>query len=198
VRAQERRQRARHAGQHALFLALRGLLAGLEPLPLFDHGTRRARLAPRALGLRQRPAGRREDVRMATDELLGHEPHCIGEIEPAGLGGNLRLKHALEEHVPELAAERVEIAAVDGVERLVRLFEQERPQRLGRLFAIPRTALSRSQRVHRADQSGACRGGAAGAIVDRVRARLPHGRHGTIQHLCVCCFSALGRRTASR
>ena len=135
---------------------------------------------------------------MPPDELVGHGPHRVGEIEAAGLGRDLRLKDALEQHVAELAAEAVEIAAVDRLQRFVRFFEQERPQRLGRLLAIPGTAVPRPQGVHRANEPGARRGGAAGAIVDRVRARLPHGRHGTIQHLCVCCFSALGRRTVSR
>ena len=124
----------------------------------------------------ERTAGGREDVRMTTDELGGDGLDGVGEIESAVLGGQLRVKHALEQHVAEFALQRVEIATVERVERFVRLLEQERPQRSERLLPVPRASLRGSQGRHRVDQrlhrarraGGAVRrphGGAAAAVV---------------------------------
>ncbi len=154
VRAQERRQRR---------AARRPAAASSDPRSpcslalIASHCSTTARDVRacrrcRARGRSGRPAGvntcgcRR--ISLAVDRV-----DRVGDLEPSRLERDLRLKHALKQHVAQLAAQSVEIAAIDRLERLVGLLEQKRPQRLGRLLAVPRTARGRSQRGHGSDQS---------------------------------------------
>ena len=66
---------------------------------------------------------------------------AVGDVEPPGLGGDLRVEHALEQHVAELGRQRIEVAAIDGLDGFVSFFEQVRAQRFVRLLAVPGTAV---------------------------------------------------------
>ena len=82
----------------------RGLFARLDPFPLLEHGARRVR-APARFGRARAAARRREDVRMPADRASSMIASIdVGDVEPSGLGGDLRVKHALKQHVAELAA----------------------------------------------------------------------------------------------
>ena len=72
------------------------------------------------------------------------------------LGCHLREEHPLEDVVANLFAQRVHVAALDGVDHFVRFFEHVMRQRFERLFAIPRTALRRPQRPHHVHQLLEC------------------------------------------
>ncbi len=69
------------------------------------------------------------------------------------VGLELRQEDALEEQIADLAAQRVVILAVDGVEHLVGFLEHERPQGLNRLLAIPRAAAGPAQAAHDVDEA---------------------------------------------
>ena len=79
-------------------------------------------------------------MRVPAYELGGDCLDGVGDREVALLVRDLREEHDLEEQVAELLAEPGGVAAVDRLERLVGLLEQERAQRLQRLLAIPRAA----------------------------------------------------------
>jgi len=112
---------------------------------------------------------------MTPNQLRRDRVDRIGEVESSGLGGDLRVKHALKQNVAEFTGERSQVAAVDRVEGLVGFLEQVRPQRRVRLFAIPWAAARRPQRVHQPHQSGRARGRA-------LRAHL----HGSLRHRPKC------------
>jgi competence protein ComEC len=124
VRALERGQRPRHAFEHAPGGSGARLLAGLDDFPLFLDGRRRPNGARAPRLRRQRPAGRREDVGMAADELLGDRVDGVADVEAPVFGRDLRVEDALKQHVAELGGQRVEVAAVDRLDGLVGLFEQ--------------------------------------------------------------------------
>ena len=132
------------------FVVRRGLLARLDPFPLFED----TRLVSGARFGRAGVARRREDVRMPADQLRRHLADDVGRIESSGRRRHFRVKDDLEEHVAKLAAERAEIAAFDRVERFIRFFEKVRPQTPMCLPPIPRTAVWRSQRRHHLDEAG--------------------------------------------
>ena len=68
-----------------------------------------------------------------------------------------RLKDDLEQEIAELFAVLLGVAGVDGLEHLVRFFDQVGLQRLQRLLAIPRAAVGCQQSLHDLDQFGKCR-----------------------------------------
>jgi len=171
VRAQQGGERSRHAGKDAGRCARVGLLTRLHPRPLFDDRVGRVEAAASSCGGRKRASRRREHVRMTPDELVVDGAHRISHLEPSGFGGDLRLEHALEEHVAQFAPEAGEIAAVDRVERFVRLLQQERTERLWCLLSVPGAPLRRSQRVHEPDEARECRAGSPGAPRDGGRSR---------------------------
>ena len=61
-------------------------------------------------------------------------------VKSPSLVRDLREEHDLEEQVAELLAQPGRVAAIERVERLVGLLEQERAERRERLLAIPRAA----------------------------------------------------------
>ena len=141
VRAEERGQGLGHSAQHRALLAGVLLLAGLDLLPLFED------LA------RCRDAFRRaEDVRMASDELRRDLAQRIAHREAPIVGLELGQEDALEEQIADLAAQRVVIRAVDGVEDFVGFLEHERPQGLYRLLAVPRASAGSTEAPHDVDQ----------------------------------------------
>jgi hypothetical protein len=102
---------------NARVAAVAGLLARLDLFPLFEHGRRSADLAAPARAPWQRPSRRREDVRMTPNQLRRDRVDRIGEVESSGLGGDLRVKHALKQNVAEFTGERSQVAAVDIASR---------------------------------------------------------------------------------
>src|SRR5262249_36213094 len=82
----------------------------------------------------------------------------VGDREPAGLRGELRLEHDLEEKVAELVPDRGRLPALDRLEHLVDFLEQVGPQALRRLLAIPGTALRSPQARHDVDETRECVG----------------------------------------
>ncbi len=90
---------------------------------------------------------------MAADELGGDLAQRVADGEAPLVGLELRQEDALEEQVADLAAQRGVVFAVDGVEDLVGLLEDERPQGLNRLLAIPRTAAGTAQAAHHVDET---------------------------------------------
>jgi len=113
-------------------------------------------------------------MRMPPDDLCGDRKNRVGEIEAAGLGGDLRVEHALKEHIPELTGQFLPVAAIDCLERFVGLFEQERRQRRVRLFLVPRASVPASQGIHRTNERGHRRACAPRALRGTsLRAALP-------------------------
>ena len=100
---------------------------------------------------------------MPPDQFASNGIHGVRDLEPAFFCSNLRVKYALEQHVAELGGKRVEIAAIDRLDRLVRFLEQVWAERRVRLLTIPRTPVRRSQDLHDANEARECRGGPPGA-----------------------------------
>ena len=114
---------------------LRGPLGLLDPLPLAVHVRRRADL---------RVA---EDVGVAADDLAGDRGLDVGQVEDAGLRGQLGVEDDLEPEVAELGGQLRRGAAGEGVVDLVGLLEEVVAQRLVGLLAIPRAAVGLPQAV---------------------------------------------------
>ena len=65
----------------------------------------------------------------------------VGQVEDAGLGGELGMEHDLEQQVAELAGQRRRGPGLERVVDLVRLLEQVLAQRRVGLLAVPRAAV---------------------------------------------------------
>src|SRR5262249_12337504 len=74
--------------------------------------------------------------------------------KPALLRRDLGVEHDLQEHVAQLVAYALDVAAVDRVEDLVGLLDQIGPQTLWRLLAVPRATARGTQACHDVDQAG--------------------------------------------
>lgn len=117
-----------NAGQHAFRLGFRLLLA-----PLLGLG-----LVPGLLALLvvvELDAGKH--VRMAADQFLADGRGDLFEIEQAALLGNLRVKHHLQQQIAQLAAQIVEIVALDGIGHFVGFFDGIRDQAVKILLQVP-------------------------------------------------------------
>jgi hypothetical protein len=93
-----------------------------------------------------------EHVRVPADQLR-HDPlrHVV-DVEGPLLAGHLRVEDHLQEHVAQLVAQPLRIPRVDGLQRLVRLFQQVPPERLVRLLPVPRAPVRAPEPLHHADQ----------------------------------------------
>ena len=88
-----------------------------------------------------------EDVRVAADDLGGDRGLDVGQVEDAGLGGQLGVEDDLEQQVAELAGELGRGAGLERVVDLVGLLEQVLAERLVGLLAVPRAAVRLAQPV---------------------------------------------------
>ncbi len=140
--AEQRGQGRGHPAQDRLFLPGVFLFARLDLLPLLEH------LAGRGDALR-----RAEDVRVASDELRGDVAQGIADGKAPVVGFELCQEHALEQQVTDLAAKRVVIRAIDGLEDFVGFLEHERPQGLNRLLAVPRASARPAEAAHHVHQA---------------------------------------------
>ena len=95
-----------------------------------------------------------EHMGMPANQLRRQRVRHIVDREPAVRLGTLRrdssVEQHLEQHVPDLLAERGHVAVLDCLRRLVRLFKQIAQQRRVRLLPIPRAGPA--QRVHDPEQ----------------------------------------------
>ena len=140
VGAEQGGQGLRDAGQNVLTLTGLFALSRLDAFPLFLDVSRRAdRLllpttqvsALTRVSILGRRHGRlvTEDMGMASDELVDDGLEGVGDVELAFLVAELREEHTLEDQVADLPTECLRIVAIDGVEYLVRLFQNERTER---------------------------------------------------------------------
>ena len=86
-------------------------------------------------------------MRVAADDLRGDRGLDVGQVEDAGLGGELRVEDDLEQQVAELAGQLGRRAGLERVVDLVRLLEQVLAQRGVGLLAVPRAAVGLAQSV---------------------------------------------------
>ena len=89
---------------------------------------------------------------MAADQLLVDGVERIVDAEEILLGGHLRVEDGLQQKVAQFFGELVPVAAVDGVEHFVGLFERVGLDGVEGLLAVPRTAAGRAQAGHDLDQ----------------------------------------------
>src|SRR6185436_7626143 len=89
-----------------------------------------------------------EDVRVAAHQLLVDGRHRVIDVERSLFARDLGDEDGLQQEVAELLAEVEAVVAVDGVDDLVRLLDDERLQRRQRLLAVPRTAVRPAQLRH--------------------------------------------------
>ena len=102
---------------------------------------------------------------MAAHDLAADRLLDVGQVEGAGLRGQLGVQNDLEVEVAELARQLGRGAPVESVVDLVRLLEQMLLERGVRLLAVPRAAVGLAQPV---GYPGQCPGTGQGAL----------GRHG--------------------
>ena len=93
-----------------------------------------------------------EHMRMTPDQLLIDRIERIADIEQLLFGRHLREENGLQHEVAQFGAQFVPIAAVDGIEHLVGLFERVGFDRVEGLFAVPGTAAGSPQPRHDFDQ----------------------------------------------
>ena len=118
IRPEQRRQAFGDRPEQARRAARGPLLLGLDLLPLlFDlacvGGSACTGLLP-------------EDVRVAPHQLVAYRAKRVGDVEVAALGADLGQKYRLQQEIPKLVAQRVGVAAIDGVDHLVGLLDDER------------------------------------------------------------------------
>ena len=143
--AQQGRQTLGDRAERAGRPARRPLLVGLDPLPQAPDlpGVRGAAVAgPLA-----------EDVGMPPHQLAADRAQRVGDVEVAPLGADPGEEHRLEQEVAELVAQGGRVAAVDGVDDLVGLLDQEGTQRLRRLLPIPGATVLGAQPPHQLDEA---------------------------------------------
>ena len=135
-----------------------GPLIGLDPFPLAVDVRRGPRL------------GVAEHVRMAADDLRRDRGLDVGEVEHAGLGGELGVEHDLQPQVAELAGQLGRGPGCERVVDLVRLLEQVLAQRFVGLLAVPRAAVRAGAAGRRSRASPTGRRGPAPGATGRGRA----------------------------
>ncbi len=116
----------------------RGFLQSFALLPLSQLLVQRNRLAGK---------NSRSPVAELSQQRIGDVVN--GERMLGRVLGDARVEEHLQQHVAELVAQRVGIAAVDRVEKLVGLLQQKPAQRVVRLLAFPRPG--GAQLVHHRD-----------------------------------------------
>jgi len=183
IGVQQSRQRLWNSRQHAARASVghvRCALTGLDLLPLLLDVRRGSDARATRIIRPKLPARRREHMRVPPDQLGRNRPNRVGQLKRAALGGDLCMKHHLEQHVAQLVGERRPVGCVDGVECLVRFFDEMRTQRRVRLFAVPRTTCRRTKDIGHPHEHFERRGGpsrptargswmpAAFAIVDHL------------------------------
>ena len=95
-----------------------------------------------------------EHVRMTPDHLVANRTDDVGKGEISGFAAHLGVEHDLEQQVAELVDQPRHVAAVDGVQDLVSLFDRMRCDRRKTLLEIPRaTALGVAQAGHDVDEA---------------------------------------------
>ena len=147
-------------------LAALGPLVGLDRLPVAQH--LRGTVGDLHVA---------EDVRVAADDLGGNGPIHVGQVEVALLGRELRMQDDLEEEVAELLGKVGRAAALDGIDRLVRLLEHDTGAGSGWvcLRSQGQPSGARSRALMAAMPCGLARlssGGSGGTSQSRRRARL--------------------------
>ncbi len=93
-----------------------------------------------------------EDVRVAADQLLVDGVEGVVDGEEVLVGGHLGVEDGLEEEVAEFFGEVGPVAAVDGVEDLVGLFEGVGFDGVEGLLAVPGAAGFGAELRHNSDQ----------------------------------------------
>ena len=129
-RADESGQGKGHVVEHAVS-ALGCFTRPLRRLDRFPG----AALRPGAIDLR-----RAEHVRVAADHLIGGRRGHLVEVEQPGLLGHLGVIDHLEQEVPQLVPEVVEIAPRDRIGDLVGFLDRVRRDAREVLLEVPRTA----------------------------------------------------------
>src|SRR4029453_1394394 len=89
-----------------------------------------------------------EDVRVATDQLVGDRAQRVCNGEASFVFRDPREEDAFEDEVSNLSAEIVVVAAIDRIEHFVGFLEYELPERLERLLVIPRAPAGPPQARH--------------------------------------------------
>src|SRR5439155_26801913 len=99
----------------------------------------------------------------------------VGEVEHAGLGGQLGVEDDLEEEVAELAGEGRARPGLERVVDLVCLLEEMATERGVRLLAVPRAAVRLAKAVRKPGQRPGARRGTLGGDGREVQ-RTPEDR----------------------
>jgi hypothetical protein len=141
VRAQQRRHGARHAGNDGAIVVVLALFR-LDTRPIAQHLGRVLHLAVA------------EHVGVAPDHLLVDAMHDICDSKMSGLARQLGVKDNLQQQVPQLGPQLVEVAVFDRLGHFVSLLDHVRLERLVRLLAVPGTAVRATQALHDANQFG--------------------------------------------
>ena len=131
-------------------LAWRALFSGFDLLPVAQHGIGRAfdigvnfgAVAGRARSLVAK------NMRMTAHQLAIQRVEHIGDGEVALVGGHLRIEKHLKQQVAEFFGQMREVAALDGVEDLVGLFQRVFADGIEGLFAVPGAAAGSAKAGH--------------------------------------------------
>ena len=89
-----------------------------------------------------------EDVRVAVDELVDDAGDDVVDRKASLAARQLGLEDDLEQQVPQLLAQGLAVARVDGVDDLAGLLEDVLAQGLEGLLAVPGAAVGSEQPAH--------------------------------------------------
>ena len=92
--------------------------------------------------------GSTEYMGVAEHQLLSHAVHHVICGETALLLFHHGMEHHLKQNIPQFLAHTGGVIPVNGVQRLVGLFQKIPADGLMGLLAVPRTALGGTQQVH--------------------------------------------------
>ncbi len=91
-------------------------------------------------------------MRVTAQQLLIDGVQRVFDGEESLFGGHLRIEDSLQNVVAELFREIGPVAAVDGVEHLVGLFQRVGLDAVEGLLTVPRAAAGRAQAGHQGNQ----------------------------------------------
>ena len=95
-----------------------------------------------------------EHMRMAPEHLVANRADDVGKGEISGFAAHLGVEHDLEQQVAKFVDQPRHVAAIDGVQDFVSLFDRVRCDRRETLLEIPRaTAFGVAQTRHDGDEA---------------------------------------------
>jgi len=85
---------------------------------------------------------------MPANQLAVDGVQSVGDLKEFFLAGHLRIKYGLQQKIAKFFGEVGPVAAINGIQHFIRLFQRVRLNGIERLFAVPGAAIRAAQASH--------------------------------------------------